>query len=107
MCITGSIRKTVPLEQGQLQRALTITSAGYAVPETSDLQRSLTITSAGYAVPQMARVHDKANEISSPEIIIQPAVSNLPSSATTVFPVSQPVGSSLLVGQAFGQIYEA
>ena len=98
---TGTVRKTLPLEQGQLQRALTITSAGYAEP--APLARSLTITSAGYAVPVSAT---KPTVESSPDIIIQPLASSQQTSATAVFPIPHSE-TALLSGSAFGQTYEA
>jgi hypothetical protein len=88
------------LEQGQLQRALTITSAGYAEPD--QMNRSLTITSAGYAVPDAASKPAIVVE-SPPDIMIQP----LPQpSAAAVFQMQAPE-NPVLVGAAFGQIYDA
>lgn len=93
----------MPLEQGQLQRALTITSAGYAEP--AQLNRSLTITSAGYAVPELAAKPTVVIE-NSPDIMILPLATNPQPSATAVFQMPQPE-ASVLTGSAFGQIYEA
>jgi hypothetical protein len=96
----GTVRKTLPLEQGQLQRALTITSAGYAEPA---VQRLLTFTSTGYAVP--ASVKTVAE--SSPDIMIQPMASATQSSATAVFQLPDQPDPAILSGSAFGRIHEA
>jgi hypothetical protein len=67
------------------------------------MQRSLTITSAGYAVP--ASVKSVAE--SSPDIMIQPVASGTQSSATAVFQLTDQPGAAILSGSAFGQTYEA
>ena len=120
----GTVRKTLPLEFGQLQRALTITSAGYAEPAAApgQLQHSLTITSAGYAVPasmgSAANAADSASKVgvvieSHPEIMIQPIAPPGQTAATAVFqmPVPEnaaaPQSEQVLSAVNFGQIYEA
>ena len=89
----GTIRKTLPLEQGQLDRALTITSAGYAEPVAA---------SPGYGMT--TDVVKPVVVVDSPDIMIQPLTS--PTAATTVFQMPQR-NDALLTGTAFGQIYEA
>lgn len=62
----GTIRKTMPVEQG-LTRALTITSAGYAVPPGAALT----------TVSTDSKVHQNG-----PEIMLQPIA---PTQATAIF----------------------
>ena len=90
---SGTIRKTLPLEQGQLERALTITSAGYAEPVAAPPGYGMTTDAVKPVVV-----------VDSPDIMIQPLTS--PTAATTVFQMPQR-NDALLTGSAFGQIYEA
>ncbi len=98
----GTVRKTLPLEFGQLQRALTITSAGYADPQSPS--NATSATDAGSATKLGVIVE------SNPDIMIQPIAPAGQSAATAVFHLNDVAAappSEAHTGVAFGQIYEA
>jgi hypothetical protein len=92
-----------------MQRALTITSAGYAEPQ---------LASPASAVPAVgATGADSDTKLSviidsRPEIMMQPIAPIAPqTAATAVFPLPEnaavPHSEPIQVGAAFGQVYEA
>jgi hypothetical protein len=98
----GTVRKTLPMEFGQLQRALTITSAGYAEPPAP----AAAMTAAGVGSAGKVGVVIESH----PEIMIQPIAPAGQTAASTVFHLPEqavPQPEQVLTGVAFGQVYEA